>query len=45
MVLRSIRDAAQRESVIRDVVAIPDSPEFSTSWDIVLGLTPEDATH
>ena len=45
MVLRSISDVAQRNSVIRDVIAIPDSPEFTTSWDIVLGLTPEDASH
>jgi len=41
-VLRGVRDAAQRASVIRDFKPIEGSTagEQSTHWDIVMGLTP-----
>lgn len=41
-VLRGIRDAAQRASVIRDFTKVPGSVtgEEQTTWDIVMGLTP-----
>jgi protocatechuate 3,4-dioxygenase, beta subunit len=43
-VLNGVRDAAQRNSVIRPWTAIPDSliGELSVNWDIVFGLTPAD---
>lgn len=44
-VLRGIRDAAQKESVIREFTQLPNSPEFATTWDIVIGTTPTDAEH
>ncbi len=42
-VLRGIRDARARESVIVDFVPIKDSRigELAARFDIVLGLTPE----
>lgn len=42
-VLRGIRDAAARESVMVDFLPIPDSKigELAAKWDIVLGITPE----
>jgi protocatechuate 3,4-dioxygenase beta subunit len=41
-VLRGIRDAAQRASVIRDFTKVSGSTvgEEQTTWDIVMGLTP-----
>lgn len=41
-ILRNIRDEAQRASVIREFVAVGDTKELATTWDIVMGLTPED---
>lgn len=45
-ILTGIRDAAQRASVIRPLVPIPDSPSGSLacSFDIAMGFTPSDAT-
>jgi protocatechuate 3,4-dioxygenase, beta subunit len=42
-VLRGIRDASARESVIVEFVPIPSSKigELAAKWDIVLGFTPE----
>jgi len=41
-VLRGVRNAEQRASVIRDFTKVPDSVagEEQTTWDIVMGLTP-----
>jgi protocatechuate 3,4-dioxygenase beta subunit len=42
-VLRSIRDEVQRLSVIREFKPVsPDGKEQVATWDIVVGLTPED---
>jgi len=46
-VLRGVRDAAQRASVIRDFKKMPDSAageEFAT-WDIRMGLTPTETPY
>ena len=40
--LRAIRDAAQRESVIREFASVRDTQELAATWDIVMGLTPSD---
>jgi protocatechuate 3,4-dioxygenase, beta subunit len=40
MVLRGIRDEAQRASVIRDFVDDPVSKQLAATWDIVMSLTP-----
>ncbi len=44
-VLNEVRDAAQRASIVRPWVAIPDSPvgALATTFDIALGVTPSDA--
>jgi len=42
MVLRGIRDAAQRASVIREFSAVPGTKELTAQWAIVMGLTPGD---
>jgi len=46
-VLNGIADGAQRESVIKTYTAVPDTTtgEVQTTWDIVMGLTPEDVTY
>ena len=43
MVLSGIRDEAQKASVIREFKPIAGSPELTTTWDIVMGLTPSDS--
>ena len=43
MVLKSIRDAAQRASVIREFGPVFNSGELAAKWDIVIGHTPSDA--
>ena len=42
-VLRDIRDAKQRDSVIIDFAKVPDSKigELAAKFDIILGWTPE----
>ena len=44
-VLREIRDAGQRESVVRPFAEDPVTKQLSTTWDIVKGLTPEEPEH
>ncbi len=43
-VIRNIKDAAQRESVIREFKPIPGSKagELAVTFDIVMGFTPQD---
>ncbi len=41
-VLRGIRDEKQRDSVIREFKAVPDTKELAATWDIVMGVTPGD---
>lgn len=42
-ILNGIRDEVQKASVIREFKPIAGSPEFATTWDIVMGLTPSDS--
>ncbi len=46
-ILQSIRDPKARDSVIVEFLPVPDSStgELAARFDIVLGLTPEDAGH
>ena len=41
-VLRGVRDAAQRESVIREFTPVVGTKGLKATWDIVLGATPGD---
>lgn len=41
-VLRGIRDEKQRDSVIREFKAVPDTKELAATWDIIMGVTPGD---
>lgn len=40
MVLRGVRDEAQRASVVRDFAFDPLTKQLATTWDIVMNLTP-----
>jgi protocatechuate 3,4-dioxygenase beta subunit len=42
MVLKGIRDEAQRASVIREFTTVPDTKDLAATWDIVIGQTPSD---
>ena len=46
-VLRSVRDATQRASVIREFIRVADSAvhEEAATWDIVMGVTPVEPTY
>ncbi len=43
MVLNEIRDAVKRAAVIREFKTDADTKQLSTTWDIVMGLTPADS--
>ena len=44
-VIRNIKDAAQRDSVIREFAPVPGSKigELAVTFDIVMGFTPSDS--
>jgi protocatechuate 3,4-dioxygenase beta subunit len=44
-VLKGIKDATQRLSVIREFKPVSGTQELAATWDIVLGTTPEDREH